>query len=113
MVKVEAKATVKVEAKATTTTTRAPGPEAATPGTWAEHAGSTQARPARGLVAQAATGAARLSMTYESGKAKAAKTVAARPCRTEKRGGALPPPPVHAVAPPCCTVSWFVLLVAC
>jgi hypothetical protein len=77
----------------------APPPEPAMPGTWAVQVGPTQVRPAKDLAAQAAKRAARWSITYESRIVKTAKTVAARPCRTEEREGARPPPPVHAAAP--------------
>jgi hypothetical protein len=40
-------------------------------------------------------------------KAGTAKTVVERPYRIEERGGARPPLPVPAVAPPRCTASFF------
>ncbi len=118
---------MKAEAKARTTMRadrlvqpphRAPPPKAATPGAWVAQAGPTQVRLAQALAVRAATGEARLSMAYDSGKAKAARmvaagTVAVRPRRTVERGGARPPIPVHAAAPARCTVFWSVLLVAC
>ncbi len=92
---------------------RAPPPEAVMPETLASQAGPTQARPAQDLLAQAATRTARLLMVYDGWMAKAAKTVAARPCWTEERGEARLPPPVHAATPLCCRVSWSFLVVAC
>jgi hypothetical protein len=73
-------------------------------------AGSSEARPAQVLATQVATEAMGRSMAYESRAAKAAKTVAARPCRTEEIGGARPPSPVHVAAPLRCAASSYSFL---
>jgi hypothetical protein len=75
----------------------------------AVHAGPLEVKPAQVPVALVASGVTRRLMTYESGVAKTAKMVAARPCRTEERGEARPPPPAPATAPPCCTPYWSFL----
>ncbi len=92
---------------------RVPSPETVMPVTLAVQAGLTQARPAQDLAAQAATRAARLLMVYVEWMEKASKTAAARPCWTEERGVASPPPGVHAATPLHCAISWSFLVVVC
>jgi hypothetical protein len=49
-----------------------------------------------------------MEMTAGASWAGTARTVAEIPCRIEERGGARPPPPVPAVAPPRFAVFFFI-----
>ncbi len=51
-------------------------------------------------------------MGCENGVAKAPEMVAARPCKTEERGGARPPHPVHVAAPLRYSASSYFFLLA-
>ncbi len=79
-------------------------------GTRVVQAGPSEARPVQVLAVQVATEATGRSMAYESRVVKGAKTVAARPCRTEESRGAHPPSPVHVAAPLHCTASSYSFL---
>jgi hypothetical protein len=85
------------------------GPDAGKAGSRYSGAGGDNGSEAVDAARQSMT--ARRSMTTESGMAKTAKTIAARPWKTEQRGGARPFPPVHTAAPLHCAASWSFLLV--